>query len=99
MPGAVPIANGALSAMPFNLTFTGSYFDLSTFLARLEHFVTVNNRRMNATGRLLRLESVAITPAASGFPDMQAQIAAATYMVPPVQGVEAAGAEPPATRA
>ena len=42
-PGAVPVAGGALSAMPFNFSFTGAYFDLSAFFARLEHFVTVNN--------------------------------------------------------
>jgi Tfp pilus assembly protein PilO len=94
-PGAVEVAGGALSAMPFSFSFTGGFFDLSTFFAKLEHFVTVNNRRINATGRLLRLESVAITPSPAGFPDMQAQIGAATYIVPPVEGVP--GAATPST--
>jgi Tfp pilus assembly protein PilO len=89
-PGSVPVAGGALSAMPFTFTFTGGYFDLQNFFAKLEHFVTVNNKRINATGRLLRLESIAITPASTGFPDMQAEIGAATYIVPPVQGVQGA---------
>ena len=93
-PGAMPVANGVLSAMPFNFAFTGSYFELSAFLARLERFVTMNNRRLEATGRLLRLESVAVTPAPAGFPRMQAQISATTYLVPPVEAV--AGATPPA---
>jgi Tfp pilus assembly protein PilO len=97
-PGAVPVAGGALSAMPFNFTFNGEYFDLQSFLAKLEHFVTVNNARVNATGRLLRLESLSIAPAQSGFPHMQAQIGAATYLVPPTKGVAgdqpAAGATP-----
>jgi Tfp pilus assembly protein PilO len=91
-PGAVPVAGGVLSAMPFNFTFTGGFFDLSSFFAKLEHFVTVNNKKINATGRLLRLESVSISPAASGFPAMQAEIGAATYIVPPVQGVPGAAA-------
>jgi len=100
-PGAVPVANGALSAMPFNFTFNGNYFELQTFLAKVEHFVTVNNRRLNATGRLLRLESLSIAPAQSGFPHMQAQIGAATYLVPTTTGVgdAAAGATPSATAA
>jgi hypothetical protein len=97
-PGTVPVAGGALSAMPFNFTFTGGFFDLSTFFARLEHFVTINNKRLDATGRLLRLESVQIMPAPTGFPNMQAQIAAATYVVPPVQGVPGA-ATPDGTQA
>jgi len=97
-PGAVPVAGGVLSAMPFTFSFSGSYFDLSAFLARLEHFVTVQNDRLDATGRLLRLESVALQPASTGFPTMTAEINAATYLVPPVEAVPgaAAPATPPA---
>jgi Tfp pilus assembly protein PilO len=94
-PGAVEVAGGALSAMPFNFKFTGGYFDLNTFFSKLEHYVTLNNAKLNATGRLLRLESVSIAPSAAGFPDMEAQIGAATYIVPPVQGVP--GAPAPST--
>jgi Tfp pilus assembly protein PilO len=94
-PGAIEVAGGALSAMPFNFTFTGGYFDLNTFFSKLEHYVTLNNAKLSATGRLLRLESVAITPSSTGFPDMQAAIGAATYVVPPVQGVP--GAPVPST--
>jgi Tfp pilus assembly protein PilO len=89
-PGSVPVAGGVLSAMPFSFTFTGSYFDLSSFFSRLEHFVTLRNKRLDATGRLLRLESLAITPATAGFPEMKAEINAATYLVPPVEGVPGA---------
>jgi Tfp pilus assembly protein PilO len=91
-PGAVPVAGGVLSAMPFNFSFTGSYFDLTAFFARLEHFVSAKNKQLDSTGRLLRLESVTIAPSGSGFPDMQAQITAATYIVPPVQGVSESAA-------
>jgi Tfp pilus assembly protein PilO len=92
-PGAIEVAGGALSAMPFTFTFTGGYFDLNTFFAKLEHFVTINNQKIDATGRLLRLESVAIGPSSAGFPNMQAQIGAATYLVPPVEPI--AGAATP----
>ena len=89
-PGSVPVAGGALSAMPFSFVFNGNYFELQTFLARVEHFVSTHNDRLNATGRLLRLESVAIAPGPAGFPTMQAQIGAAIYVVPPVEGVPGA---------
>jgi Tfp pilus assembly protein PilO len=88
-PGTVPVAGGVLSAMPFSFSFTGSYFDLTAFFARLEHYVSLNNRKLDSTGRLMRLESISITPSAVGFPDMLAEINAATYLVPPVQGVDA----------
>jgi Tfp pilus assembly protein PilO len=86
-PGTVPVAGGVLSAMPFNFSFSGSYFDLTAFFARLEHFVSTTNKKLDSTGRLLRLESITIAPSALGFPDMSAQINAATYLVPPVQAV------------
>jgi Tfp pilus assembly protein PilO len=88
-PGTVPVAGGVLSAMPFSFSFTGSYFDLTAFFARLEHYVSLNNRKLDSTGRLMRLESISITPSSIGFPDMLAEINAATYLVPPVQGVDA----------
>jgi Tfp pilus assembly protein PilO len=94
-PGSVEVAGGALSAMPFSFRFAGSYFDLNTFFSKLEHYVTVNNAKLNATGRLLRLEAVSISPASDGFPQMQAEIGAATYIVPPVEGVP--GAQAPST--
>jgi Tfp pilus assembly protein PilO len=88
-PGTIPVAGGVLSAMPFSFSFTGSYFDLTAFFARLEHYVSLNNAKLDSTGRLMRLESISITPSAVGFPDMLAEINAATYLVPPVQGVDA----------
>jgi Tfp pilus assembly protein PilO len=91
-PGAVPVAGGVLSAMPFSFAFTGSFLDLSTFFSKLEHFVTVNNERIDATGRLLRLETLKIAPSTAGFPVMEAQVGAATYIVPPVEGVQGAPA-------
>jgi Tfp pilus assembly protein PilO len=90
-PGTVPVAGGVLSAMPFNFSFSGSYYDLTAFFARLEHFVSANNKKLDSTGRLLRLESITIAPSPLGFPDMSAQINAATYLVPPVQGVNPGG--------
>jgi Tfp pilus assembly protein PilO len=91
-PGAVPVAGGVLSAMPFSFGFTGSYFDLTAFFARLERFVAAKNEKLDSTGRLLRLETVTIAPSSAGFPDMKAEISAATYIVPPVQGVGESGA-------
>ena len=90
-PGAIPVAGGVLSAMPFNFSFSGSYFDLTAFFARLERFVSDKNKQLDSTGRLLRLESVTIAPSALGFPDMKAEITAATYIVPPVEGVTETG--------
>ena len=67
-PGAIPVSGGVLSAMPFSFSFSGSYFDLTAFFARLEHFVTTSNKELDSTGRLLRLESITIAPSSDRLP-------------------------------
>jgi Tfp pilus assembly protein PilO len=99
-PGTVPFGDGGFSAMPFSFSFTGSYFELSTFLARLERFVRVQNEDIGVNGRLLRLESLQLAPADDTSSDLRAEIAAATYIVPPADdlpGVPANGAVPDST--
>lgn len=86
-PGAVAVGSAGFSALPFKFTFRGSFHNLSGFFARLERFVTANDRRVSVTGRLLRLESLSLAPDAQGFPQIQAQIGASSYLVPPTQGV------------
>jgi hypothetical protein len=92
-PGAVPVGSAGFSAMPFNFTFSGSFFRLSDFFSRLERFVTVQNNNIDVTGRLLLLGSIAITPDSGDLNSLQAQVGATTYIVPPTEGVTA-GATP-----
>ena len=87
IPGAIASAGG-FSTLPMSLAFEGSYFELSSFLTRLERFVTVSNRRIDATGRLLLLQSISLAPdTASGT--VRAQINASSYLVPPAEAVGA----------
>jgi hypothetical protein len=76
--------------MPFSLSFKGSYFNLSEFFTRLERFVTVENKKIDVTGRLLLLGSIEVTPQPSEDSkrgELVAQISAASYLVPPAEGV------------
>lgn len=97
IPGASVNAAG-FSTLPMSFAFRGSYFELSSLFTRLEHFVTVSNRRIDVTGRLLLLQSISLLPDAKGFPHMRAQINATTYLVPDAQGLTAgATAQGPGT--
>jgi hypothetical protein len=104
-PGAVPVGSAGFAAMPFSFNFEGSFFRLSDFFNRLEKFVTVRNDAIDVTGRLLLVGSIAVTPGTGGdLGTLQAQIGAATYLVPPAQGTTGgatpqapAGATPAAT--
>jgi hypothetical protein len=104
-PGAVPVGSAGFSAMPFSFAFQGSYFHLSDFLNRLEDFVSVTNKDVDVTGRLMLLGSISISTK-DQLRNLNAQIGAATYLVPPAQGLPGAtpqgaaggqqGAAPPA---
>ena len=97
-PGSVPVGSAGFSAMPFNFGFTGSFFRLSDFFDHLNKFVQVQNDDVDVTGRLMLIGSIAVTPDQSEQNNkgkLSAQIGAATYIVPPTQGVTA-GATPQA---
>lgn len=86
-PGSVPVGSAGFSAMPFKFAFGGSFFRLSDFFRRLERFVTVQNDNIDVTGRLLLLGGITITPEGGDLGRLQAEISAATYLVPPTEGV------------
>ncbi|WP_156028162.1 hypothetical protein [Candidatus Solirubrobacter pratensis] len=91
VPGA--IGAGTFSVMPFTLSFTGEFDGLGNFFSRLERFVTVDGDRIAVNGRLLRIESLTLQPADTGWPGVAAQIGAVSYIVPK----EAAGGATPAS--
>ena len=88
-PGTVPVGSAGFSAMPFSFGFEGSFFRLSDFFNRLEDFVTVTNKDIDVSGRLLLLGSISVTPK-DDLKHLSAQIGAASYLVPPAQGIEGA---------
>ncbi len=92
-PGAVSVGSAGFSAMPFTFSFKGTFSNLSQFFARMERFVTLRNKQMNVTGRLLRLETIDLQVDTAGFPNIRAQIGANSYLVPETQGLTA-GATP-----
>jgi hypothetical protein len=95
-PGAVAVGSAGFSAMPFNFSFSGSFFQLSDFFTRLERFVTVQNDKIDVTGRLLLLGSISVTPDAGDLGTLEAKIGAASYLVPATEGVEGASTPAPA---
>jgi hypothetical protein len=91
-PGLVPIGSTGVSALPFTLNFNGSFFGLSDFFNRLEHFVSVRNDKVSANGRLLRIETLKLSPGSTGWPSMKAEVGAASYVIDPLDAPSAAPA-------
>ncbi len=84
--------------MPFQFTFTGTFDTLGNFFTRLESFVTLEGDKIDVRGRLLRVESLKLEPAADGWPGLQATVGASSYIVPEATEVAAApGTTTPST--
>ena len=79
-PGAVNA--GAFSAMPFSFSFTGDFSTLGDFFSRLERFVSLKGDQIKVSGRLLRVESINLTPGTDGWPGLNATVGASSYIVP-----------------
>jgi len=85
-PGAAVGAAG-FPTMPFTFTFTGDFFRMSNFVGRLERFLVVGNRRMLISGRFMTIDGIALTAGPDGFPQIQANVTATTYLLPASQGL------------
>jgi hypothetical protein len=71
-------------------SFSGSYFQLSNFFNKVQHFVTPTGNGVKVRGRLLSLNSVSLTPGSGGFPQITAQITATIYTEAAASGSAAA---------
>jgi hypothetical protein len=86
VPGA--IAGGSFSTMPFSFGFTGTFESLSNFFGRINRFVTVKGDKVQVNGRLLRIDHINVKPGDGGWPALQAQIGASTYLLPQTGATE-----------
>jgi hypothetical protein len=91
IPGAVVVPGSDISTMPFTFAFEGDFFGLSSFLARMQRFVTLHDQRISVNGRLLRVESISLQAGESGFPQIRAQVKASSFLAPKAPAAPATG--------
>lgn len=89
LPPGVAVGSAGFPTMPFSFTFDGSFFNLASFLGRLDQFVTTHHNGVAVSGRLLTLDAISLQFGPGGFPHMTAQVSAEAYVVPPDQGATA----------
>jgi hypothetical protein len=97
-PGATAIAAG-FAAMPFKFTFDGRFENLGGFFSRLQRFVTVQEKQIRVTGRLMRIESIDLSAGPKGYPQIEAEIGASSYLAPTAKAVDSATTTTPAPAA
>lgn len=87
LPPGATVGPAGFPAVPLTFEFKGQFFRLSDFLAKLERFVTASNNRIAVSGRLLTVDSLTLEPHADGYPQMNAQVTATSYLVPATEGL------------
>ncbi|MGA8219856.1 MAG: hypothetical protein WB771_14935 [Solirubrobacterales bacterium] len=91
--GAVVGAAG-LSTLPYNLTFTGSFFDVGNFIGGIDGLVKPQGTsEVSANGRLVTVDGFALQLHDPNSPILDASFAVTTYVDPAEQGLTA-GASP-----
>jgi Tfp pilus assembly protein PilO len=67
-------ATTPFAAMPIQVQFTGSYYNLLAFLQRLRNLVRVENGKLFTAGRLFDVSDVKFDAGPKGFPQIQATL-------------------------
>ena len=67
-------AIGSYTVLPISVTFQGNFYNLADFLYRLRSLVTVHAGRLDATGRLLAVDTLTFNESPLQFPQIQATL-------------------------
>jgi Tfp pilus assembly protein PilO len=99
LPLGATVGPAGLGVMPYNLDFSGDFFQVADFIRGIDSLVKTRTD-VAVDGRLVTLDGFALIPSAeeTGSSDLKASFAVTTYLTPPDQGVTA-GATPAAPAA
>jgi Tfp pilus assembly protein PilO len=90
LPLGASIGPAGLDVMPYSLTFSGNFFQISDFIKGIDSLVHTNGSQVAVDGRLVTLNAFALSAAGDGgFPHLNATFSVTTYLTPPEQGVTA----------
>lgn len=92
--GALP---GGVVTVPVTLTFEGGFFEMTRFVRKIERYTVTSGDDIDVRGRLVSIESINLTTATDGFPDVKAEVTANVYRaaLPSVGGDgSSSGAQP-----
>jgi Tfp pilus assembly protein PilO len=96
LPIGAVVGPGGLPTLPYDLSYRGTFFDISNFLGGLDGLVTPNGggTQVSSNGRLFTVNGFALNGGAPGSsPKLDANFLVTTYVTPEEQGLTA-GATP-----
>lgn len=81
---------GGVTTVPVTLKFTGTYFEMTRFLRKIERYTITRGDDIDVRGRLVSVDGVTLTPGVAGFPQVSAEVQATVYRAP-LDGVSSDG--------
>jgi len=85
-----------LTPMPFKLTFKGEFFQLRRFLDHVHSFTKVRGDDLDARGRLVAVDGIAMSPDGNIYPVVTAHLVVTAYTAPAADAATAPAAGTPA---
>ena len=89
LPIGASIGPAGLPVMPYDLTFTGNYFQIADFMKKLNGLVhPKNGSAIDVTGRLVTVDAFTLAPVQSEgqgltpVPTLTADLSVTTYLAP-----------------
>lgn len=98
LPLGAAVGPAGLPTMPYDLTFSGEFFQIADFMAGLDGMVDVNEDGVGVDGRLLTIDGFSLSSPEGNFPHLTANLHVTSFVTPADQGLTA-GATPGAPAA
>lgn len=91
LPLGATIGSAGLGVMPYNLTFSGKFFQVADFIHGVDSLVHTSKSEVGVDGRLVTLDGFSLSEQGSEEEtgELEATFAVTTYLVPPDQGLTA----------
>jgi Tfp pilus assembly protein PilO len=103
LPIGASVGPAGLPVMPYDLKFTGNFFQVADFMKQLDAMVRTKQGAIDVDGRLLTVDAFTLAPiqtqvdgageAPSPVPTLTAELSVTTYLTPADEGITA-GATP-----
>jgi Tfp pilus assembly protein PilO len=87
LPLGAAIGPAGLAAMPYTLTFNGSFFQIADFIKGLDSLVETQKEEVAVEGRLITINGFSLAAGEDGFPSLTASFGVTTYVTPPGEGI------------
>jgi Tfp pilus assembly protein PilO len=81
LPLGATIGSAGLAVMPYNLTFSGNFFQIADFIHGIDSLVETGRSELAVDGRLVTLDGFSLTEAPGST--LNAAFSVTTYLVPP----------------